>query len=105
MQAVTLSGKSSNRRNLPNRSLSAGRGRAGTLVARPRGVGPGPCHVRASASTSARAADVFSLALLTMAMLRQRGEPVDGLAQARHVQDLMIKLTVSELAQAPSCYR
>ena len=45
--------------------------------------------------------DVFSLALLTMAMLRQRGEPVDGLAQARHVQDLMIKLTVSELAQAP----
>ena len=45
--------------------------------------------------------DVVSLALLTTAMLRQRGEPLDGLAQARHLQDLMIKLTVSERAQAP----
>jgi LuxR family transcriptional regulator, maltose regulon positive regulatory protein len=45
--------------------------------------------------------EVFSLALLTMAMLRQRGEPVAGLAQARQVQDLMIKLTVSDRAQAP----
>ena len=49
----------------------------------------------------AETTDVFSLALLTMAILRQRGEPLDGLAQARHLQDLMIKLTVSERAQAP----
>jgi LuxR family transcriptional regulator, maltose regulon positive regulatory protein len=45
--------------------------------------------------------DVFSLALLTMAMLRQRGEPLAGLAQARQLRDLMAKLTASERAQAP----
>ena len=45
--------------------------------------------------------DAVSLALLATAMLRQRGEPLDGLTQARHLQDLMIKLTVSERAQAP----
>jgi LuxR family transcriptional regulator, maltose regulon positive regulatory protein len=37
--------------------------------------------------------DLVSLALLTMAMLRQHGEPLAGLAQARRLQDLMIKLS------------
>lgn len=46
-------------------------------------------------------ADVVSHALLTMAMLRQRGEPLAGLAQARQLHDLMDKLTASERAQAP----
>ena len=45
--------------------------------------------------------EIVSLALLNMAMSRQRGEPDAGLAQARHLKDLMGKLTVSERAQAP----
>ena len=46
------------------------------------------------------ATDVVSLGLLNMAMSQQRGEAVAGLAQARHLKDLMIRLTVSERAQA-----
>ena len=45
--------------------------------------------------------EIVSLALLNMARSRQRGEPDAGLAQARHLKDLMGKLTVSERAQAP----
>ena len=46
-------------------------------------------------------ADLLSLALLNMAMSRQRGDAATGLAQASHVKDLMIKLPISERAQAP----
>ena len=46
-------------------------------------------------------ADLLSLALLNMAMSRQRADATAGLAQARHVKDLMAQLTVSERAQAP----
>ena len=45
--------------------------------------------------------DVVSLALLNMAMSRQRGEPRSGLAQASQLKDLMIKLTISERARVP----
>jgi LuxR family maltose regulon positive regulatory protein len=44
---------------------------------------------------------VVSLGLLNMAMSQQRAEAMSGLAQARHLKDLMITLTVSERAQAP----
>ena len=46
-------------------------------------------------------ADLLSLALLNMAMSRQRGDAATGLAQASHIKDLMIKLPISERAQAP----
>jgi LuxR family transcriptional regulator, maltose regulon positive regulatory protein len=46
-------------------------------------------------------ADLLSLALLNMAMSRQRADAAAGLAQASHVKDLMTQLTVRERAQAP----
>jgi LuxR family transcriptional regulator, maltose regulon positive regulatory protein len=45
--------------------------------------------------------DVLSLALLNMAMSKLRDEPDIGLAQARHVKELMAKLAASERALAP----
>jgi LuxR family maltose regulon positive regulatory protein len=45
--------------------------------------------------------DVLSLALLNMATSRLRDEADLGLAQARHVKELMAKLTASERAQTP----
>ena len=45
--------------------------------------------------------DALSLALLKIAVLRQRGEALAGLPQANSVRDLMIKLSASERAQAP----
>jgi LuxR family transcriptional regulator, maltose regulon positive regulatory protein len=47
------------------------------------------------------ATELVSLALLTMALSRQRGHAAAGLEQARQLNDLMIKLTVSERARAP----
>ncbi len=46
-------------------------------------------------------AEVLSLALLNMAVSRQRADAAAGLAQASHVKDLMTQLTVRERAQAP----
>jgi ATP/maltotriose-dependent transcriptional regulator MalT len=46
-------------------------------------------------------ADVLSLALLNMAVSRQRADAAAGLAQASHVKDLMTQLNVRERAQAP----
>jgi LuxR family transcriptional regulator, maltose regulon positive regulatory protein len=46
-------------------------------------------------------ADLLSLALLNMAMSKQRADAAAGLAQASHVQDLMTQLSVTERAQAP----
>jgi ATP/maltotriose-dependent transcriptional regulator MalT len=46
-------------------------------------------------------ADLLSLALLNMAMSRQRGDAATGLAQASHIKDLMIKLPISQRVQAP----
>jgi LuxR family transcriptional regulator, maltose regulon positive regulatory protein len=46
-------------------------------------------------------ADVLSLALLNLAMSRQRADAAAGLAQASQVKDLMTQLTVRERAQAP----
>jgi LuxR family transcriptional regulator, maltose regulon positive regulatory protein len=45
--------------------------------------------------------DVLSLALLNMATSRLRDEADLGLAQARHVKELMAKLSVFERAQTP----
>jgi LuxR family maltose regulon positive regulatory protein len=45
--------------------------------------------------------EIVSLALLNMATSRQRGEPDAGLAHARHLKEVMGKLTVSERALAP----
>jgi len=45
--------------------------------------------------------DLLSLALLNMAASRLRDEADLGLAQVRHVEELMAKLTASERAQTP----
>ena len=47
------------------------------------------------------ATELVSLALLNIAMARQRGEAVGGLAQAGQLNDLMVKLTASERGRAP----
>src|SRR5512133_361203 len=47
------------------------------------------------------ATDVLSLAILNMAMSKLRDEPAIGLTQARHVTELIAKLSVSERAQSP----
>ena len=47
------------------------------------------------------ATGLVSLALLNMAMARQRGEAVVGLAQAGQLSDLMVNLTASERSRAP----
>jgi LuxR family maltose regulon positive regulatory protein len=47
------------------------------------------------------ATELVSLALLNMAMSRRRGEAAAGLAEARQLSDLMMKLSVSERARAP----
>ncbi|HET8914129.1 MAG TPA: LuxR C-terminal-related transcriptional regulator, partial [Propionibacteriaceae bacterium] len=46
-------------------------------------------------------ADVLSVAVLNMAMSKQRADAAGGLAQASHAKDLMTHLTLSERAQAP----
>jgi LuxR family maltose regulon positive regulatory protein len=47
------------------------------------------------------ATDVLSLAILNMAMSKLRDEPAIGLTEARHVTELIAKLSVSERAQSP----
>jgi len=47
------------------------------------------------------ATELVSLALLNMAMARQRGDAVVGLTQAGQLNDLMVKLTASERSRAP----
>jgi LuxR family maltose regulon positive regulatory protein len=47
------------------------------------------------------ATELVSLALLNMAMARQRGDAVVGLAQAGQLNDLMVRLTALERSRAP----
>ena len=47
------------------------------------------------------ATELVSLALLNMAMARQRGDAVVGLTQAGQLNDLMVKLTALERSRAP----
>jgi len=47
------------------------------------------------------ATELVSLMLLSIAMARQQGDAVVGLAQAGQLNDLMVKLTASERSQAP----
>ena len=46
-------------------------------------------------------ADLLSMALITMAIARLRGDAAVGLAQTNEARDLMIKLTASERARGP----